>query len=408
MKSLPYESISNRYSRLKDSLSEQMRRLWAASEAIELGYGGISAVARATGLMPATIRAGIAEITTPPPTSLETKRGQHAQRKPGGGRKSLEQHNPQLIMDLEKLMEPYTSGDPMRPLRWTCKSTSELARELTKQGHRISADTVGRLLKARNYSLQGNRKRFEGKQHPDRNAQFEYIAATVEAFQGRACPVISVDTKKKELVGNYKNGGQEWAPRGEATDVEAYDFVNADLGKAIPYGIYDPSQNLGWVSVGTDHDTAQFAVRSIGHWWEEMGEYLYPEAKEILIMCDGGGSNATRSRLWKKSLQDWADQEGITVTVCHFPPGTSKWNKIEHRMFCHITRNWRGKPLISHEVIIALIGATTTSKGLSIRAQLDTSTYPLGVKVSDDEFSALSIQRADFHGEWNYTISPRV
>lgn len=408
MKSLPYESISNRYSRLKDSLSEQMRRLWAASEAIELGYGGISAVARATGLMPATIRAGIAEITTPPLTSHETKRGQHAQRKPGGGRKSLEQHHPQLIMDLEKLMEPYTSGDPMRPLRWTCKSTSELARELTKQGHRISADTVGRLLKARNYSLQGNRKRFEGKQHPDRNAQFEYIAATVEAFQGRACPVISVDTKKKELVGNYKNGGQEWAPRGEATDVEAYDFVNADLGKAIPYGIYDPSQNLGWVSVGTDHDTAQFAVRSIGHWWEEMGEYLYPEAKEILIMCDGGGSNATRSRLWKKSLQDWADQEGITVTVCHFPPGTSKWNKIEHRMFCHITRNWRGKPLISHEVIIALIGATTSSKGLSIRAKLDTSTYPLGVKVSDDEFSALSIQRADFHGEWNYTISPRV
>ena len=404
VKALPHESISNRYSRLKHSFTEQARRLWAASEAIELGYGGMSAVARATGLMPATIRSGIAELTTP--AALTAAKG--GQRSPGGGRKSLEQKDPQLVIALEKLMEPYTSGDPMRPLRWSCKSTGELARELTARGHRVSADTVGRLLKARHYSLQGNRKRFEGNQHPDRNGQFEHIATSVEAFQARGSPVISVDTKKKELVGNYKNVGKEWTPRGEATEVEAYDFVDANLGKAIPYGIYDPSHNLGWVSVGTDHDTAQFAVRSIGRWWEEMGEWLYPEAKEILIMCDGGGSNATRSRLWKKSLQDWADQEGMTVMVCHFPPGTSKWNKIEHRMFCHITRNWRGKPLISHEVIIELIGATTTQKGLRIRAQLDDSTYPLGVKVSDEELAALSIQRADFHGEWNYIIRPRV
>ena len=406
MKALPYESICNRYSRLKHSFTEQSRRLWAASEAIELGYGGTSAVARATGLMPATIRAGIAELAAP--VARASTKSSQGQRSPGGGRKSLENKNPQLAIALEKLMEPYTSGDPMRPLRWSCKSTSELARELTAQGHRVSADTVGRLLKARGYSLQGNRKRFEGKQHPDRNGQFEHIATTVEAFQARGCPVISVDTKKKELIGNYKNGGSEWTPRGEATEVEAYDFIHEDLGKAIPYGIYDPSHNLGWVSVGTDHDTAQFAVRSIGHWWEEMGEWLYPEAKEILIMCDGGGSNATRSRLWKKSLQDWADQEGMTVMVCHFPPGTSKWNKIEHRMFCHITRNWRGKPLISHEAIIALIGATTTQKGLRIRARLDDSLYPLGVKVSDEELAALSIQRADFHGEWNYIICPRV
>jgi len=406
VKALSHESISNRYSRLKHSFTEQARRLWAASEAIELGYGGTSVVARATGLMPATIRAGIVELTAPVAASTSSSRVR--QRSPGGGRKSLENKDPQLAIVLEKLMEPYTRGDPMRPLRWSCKSTTELAVELTAQGHPVSADTVGRLLKARNYSLQGNRKRFEGKQHPDRNGQFEHIATTVEAFQARGCPVISVDTKKKELVGNYKNSGREWTARGEPTEVEAYDFVDADLGKAIPYGIYDPSHNLGWVSVGTDHDTAQFAVRSIGHWWEEMGEWLYPEAKEILIMCDGGGSNATRSRLWKKCLQDWADREGITVMVCHFPPGTSKWNKIEHRMFCHITRNWRGKPLISHEAIIKLIGATTTQKGLRIRAQLDDSTYPLGVKVSDEELAGLSIQRADFHGEWNYMISPRV
>jgi len=404
MKALPYEAIRNRYSRLKHCLTEQSRRLWAASEAMELGYGGISAVARATGLMPVTIQKGIAELSQ----AVATPSPPGRQRSPGGGRKPLTSKDPSLAGALEKLMEPYTSGDPMRPLRWTCKSTAVLARELTAQGSPVSGDTVGRLLKAQDYSLQGNRKRFEGKQHADRNGQFEHIAANVEAFQSRGCPVISVDTKKKELVGNYRNGGKEWAPLGEATEVEAYDFIDKDLGKAIPYGIYDPSYNLGWVSVGTDHDTAQFAVRSIGRWWEEMGEWLYPEAKEILIMCDGGGSNATRSRLWKKSLQDWADQEGMSIMVCHFPPGTSKWNKIEHRMFCHITRNWRGKPLVSHEVIIKLIGGTTTEKGLRIQAHLDEGLYPLGIKVSDEEMAQLSLERADFHGEWNYLIRPRV
>ena len=404
MKAHSHQAVSNRYSRIKERLNEKSRRLWAGSEALEMGYGGVSAVARATGLMPKTIQKGVDELTGPPPEASATGR----QRSPGGGRKPLTAKDPALAAALDKLVEPCTSGDPMRPLRWTCKSTGALARELTRQGHPVSADTVGRLLKAENYSLQGNRKRFEGKQHPDRDAQFGHIAATVEAFQARDCPVISVDTKKKELVGNYLNRGKEWSPKGEPIEVEAYDFIDADRGKAIPCGIYDPSHNLGWVSVGTDHDTAQFAVRSIRRWWEEMGEWLYPKAKEILIMADGGGSNGSRNRLWKRCLQEWADQEGLSILVCHFPPGTSKWNKIEHRMFCHITRNWRGKPLISHEVIFALIGATTTEKGLRIRAQLDTGSYPKGIKVSDAEMNALALERSDFHGEWNYLIKPRV
>ena len=404
MKDLTEQGIRNRYLHLKGTLNERDRRLWAGSEALELGYGGVSAVARAPGLSPKTIKKGMEQLTSQPLKALAAGR----QRNPGGGRKALTTRNPGLSKALAKTMEPYTSGDPMRPLRWTCKSTAQLARELSRQGQPISADTVGRLLKAEGYSLQRNRKRFEGKQHPDRNAQFEHITATVEAFQSRDCPVISVDTKKKELVGNYLNRGQEWTPKGEPVEVQAYDFIDADLGKAIPYGIYDPSHNLGWVNVGTDHDTAQFAVRSLRRWWEEMGEWLYPEAKEILIMADGGGSNGSRNRLWKKCLQDWADEEGLTIMVCHLPPGTSKWNKIEHRMFCHITRNWRGKPLTSHEVIIQLIGATTTEKGLRIRAQLDTNPYPSGIKVSDQEMDALALERSDFHGEWNYMIRPRV
>jgi hypothetical protein len=266
----------------------------------------------------------------------------------------------------------------------------------TRQGHPVSADTVGRLLKAEGYSLQGNRKRFEGKKHPDRDAQFRHIADSVEAFQERDCPVISVDTKKKELVGNYLNRGQEWNPKGEPVEVDIYDFIDADLGKATPYGVYDPSHNLGWVSFGTDHDTAQFAVKSIRRWWEEIGEWLYPGAKEIMIMADGGGSNGSRRRLWKKRLQDWADEEGLNILARHFPPGTSKWNKIEHRMFCHITRNWRGRPLTSHEVIIELIGATTTEKGLRIRAEMDPARYPNGIKVSDEEMEAFALERSDF------------
>jgi hypothetical protein len=296
----------------------------------------------------------------------------------------------------------------MRPLRWTCKSTQKLADELSKGKRSISAKSVARLLKKNNYSLQSNRKRFEGKQHADRNGQFEYIANTVEAFQSRKCPVISVDAKKKELVGNYKNAGKEWTPKGDPLEVEAYDFIDKEKGKVTPYGIYDTSHNVGWVNVGIDHDTAEFAVNSISLWWEKMGEWTYPEAKEILILADGGGSNGSRSRLWKKSLQEWSDREGLKIMVCHFPPGTSKWNKIEHRMFCHITRNWRGKPLLSHEVVINLISSTSTKKGLKITACLDTRLYPTGIKVSDEEMAGLSIKRADFHGEWNYVISPRV
>jgi hypothetical protein len=404
MKALPHQSVHNRYVRIKDRLTEKSRRLWAGSEALELGYGGVRAVARATGLSPITIQKGMEELSNPEVQIPADGR----QRAAGGGRKPLTLKDPALTAALDKLMEPCTSGDPMRPLRWTCKSTTQLARELTRQGHPVSADTVGRLLKAEGYSLQSNRKRFEGKQHSDRDAQFQHIADSVEAFQARDCPVISVDTKKKELVGNYLNRGQEWHPKGQPVEVEVYDFIDADLGKAIPYGVYDTAHNLGWVSVGTDHDTAQFAVRSIRRWWEEMGEWLYPGAKEIMIMADGGGSNGSRCRLWKKCLQDWADEEGLSVLVCHFPPGTSKWNKIEHRMFCHITRNWRGRPLTSHEVIIELIGATTTEKGLRIRAEMDTARYPNGIKVSDEEMEALALERSDFHGEWNYLIKPRV
>ena len=403
MKALPHQSIKNRYTRIEPALTEKTRRLWAASEALELGYGGVSAISRATGIAPKTIMRGIVEIE-----SGGNKLPADKQRAVGGGRKKLTDKDPGLQKALDKLIEPYTSGDPMRPLRWTCKSTQKLADQLSKGKRSISAKSVARLLKKNNYSLQSNSKRFEGKQHADRNEQFEYIANTVEAFQSRKCPVISVDAKKKELVGNYKNAGKEWTPKGDPLEVKAYDFIDKDKGKVTPYGIYDTSHNVGWVNVGIDHDTAEFAVNSISLWWEKMGEWTYPEAKEILILADGGGSNGSRSRLWKKSLQEWSDREGLKIMVCHFPPGTSKWNKIEHRMFCHITRNWRGKPLLSHEVVINLISSTSTKKGLKITACLDTRSYPTGIKVSDEDMAGLSIERADFHGEWNYVISPRV
>ena len=357
MKALPHQSIKNRYNRIEPALTEKTRRLWAASEALELGYGGVSAISRATGIAPKTIMRGIVEIE-----SGGNKLPADKQRSVGGGRKKLTDKDPGLQKALDKLIEPYTSGDPMRPLRWTCKSTQKLADQLSKGKRSISAKSVARLLKKNNYSLQSNSKRFEGKQHADRNEQFEYIANTVEAFQSRKCPVISVDAKKKELVGNYKNAGKEWTPKGDPLEVKAYDFIDKDKGKVTPYGIYDTSHNVGWVNVGIDHDTAEFAVNSISLWWEKMGEWTYPEAKEILILADGGGSNGSRSRLWKKSLQEWSDREGLKIMVCHFPPGTSKWNKIEHRMFCHITRNWRGKPLLSHEVVINLISSTSTKK----------------------------------------------
>jgi hypothetical protein len=294
----------------------------------------------------------------------------------------------------------------MSPLRWTCKSTHELAQALTEQGHELSPRTVGRLLNAAGFSLQGNRKTKEGADHPDRNAQFEHINATVKRLQQRSQPVISVDTKKKELVGEFKNGGREWQPKGEPLTVKTHDFMDPELGKAIPYGVYDLSRNEGWVSVGIDHDTAQFAVQAIHRWWKKMGAKRYPDAKQLLITADGGGSNGSRSRLWKVALQDLALRLNMPIQVCHFPPGTSKWNKIEHRMFCHITQNWRGRPLVSHEVIISLIANTTTRAGLKILAELDTSQYPTGTKVTDDELAAINLKRHDFHGEWNYTLSP--
>jgi len=352
-------------------------------------------------MTPETIRRGIKEL------SQDIQDDTEKQRKPGGGRKSLVEKHPGLLGDLEQLVEPYSSGDPMRPLRWTSKSTYNLSDELKHQGYPVSPTSVRGLLKKLGYSLQSNQKRFEGNQHPDRNAQFEYIAIATEEFQDRRCPVISVDAKKKELIGNYANKGREWQKAKQPLEVEAYDFIDKDLGKITPSGAYDITHNLGWVNVGTDNDTAQFAVRSIKRWWEELGERLYPDAEEILIMADGGGSNGWRNRLWKKSLQEWTDKEGLSIMVCHFPPGTSKWNKIEHRMFCHITRNWRGKPLVSHEVIINLIGSTTTKEGLRIGVSLDDEEYQKGIKVTDVEMEALSIQRADFHGEWIYLITPR-
>jgi len=400
MKSLPFKSIKDRYTKIAPMLDEKTRRYWGAVEAEALGYGGVAAVSKATGMTPRTIRRGIKELngTADPTEKL---------RKAGGGRKTATDKQPKLLGALKKLVEPYTSGDPMRPLRWTCKSTYNLSDELKRQGFTISPTVVRGLLKDLGYSLQSNRKRFEGKQNPDRNAQFEYIANATEEFQKRNCPVISVDAKKKELVGNYANSGQEWQEEKNPIEVEAYDFIDKDLGKVTPYGTYDVTHNKGWVNIGTDNDTAEFAVNSIQRWWSELGEEMHPESREILIMADGGGSNGSRNRLWKKSLQEWANKEDMTIMVCHFPPGTSKWNKIEHRMFCHITRNWRGKPLVSHEVIIKLIGSTTTKKGLKIGVSLDSKEYPKGIKVTDDELASLSIERADFHGEWNYVIKPQ-
>lgn len=404
MKKLPYEAIKNKYDKISSDLNEQSRRRWAAAEALELGHGGVAAVSRATKLTAKTIRHGIKELKN---ENIKTTNGKL--RKSGGGRKKLADQQSGLLDALKELVEPYSSGDPIRPLLWTCKSTYKLSEELKNQGFKVSTSSIRALLKNElGYSLQSNRKRFEGKQHPDRNAQFEYISNATKEFQKRGCPVISVDAKKKELIGNFANAGQEWTLKGKPLEVEAYDFINEELGKVTPYGTYDVTHNLGWVNVGTDNDTAQFAVRSIKRWWEEIGEQIYSGAEEILIMADGGGSNGWRNRLWKKSLQEWADSEGLRIMVCHFPPGTSKWNKIEHRMFCQISRNWRGRPLISHEVIISLIGSTTTKQGLKIGACLDKNYYPKGVKVSDKEMEELKIERADFHGEWNYVIKPRI
>jgi hypothetical protein len=392
------------YDRLWPLMDERMRRQWAAAEAQAYGWGGIQAVNTATGLSPTTIRRGLGELSTREanPSVAVSERI----RREGGGRKWQTELDPGLTNALERLIEPATRGDPESPLRWTCKSTPQLAHELTAQGHPVSASTVWRLLKAADYSLQSNRKTKEGADHPDRNAQFEYIATTVQDFQARGQPVISVDTKKKELIGEFRISGREWQPSGEPVEVLIHDFIDKDLGKAIPYGVYDLTKDQGWVSVGIDHDTARFAAEAIRRWWRKMGIRQHPQARELLITADGGGSNGSRSRLWKVALQELANALGIPLQVCHFPPGTSKWNKIEHRMFCHITQNWRGRPLISHDVVINLIAATTTHKGLTIQAELDQGRYPTGIKVSDDELALVNLKPDAFHGDWNYRILP--
>jgi hypothetical protein len=392
------------YRLLAPILDERTRRQWAAAEAQAYGWGGIQAVRTAIGMSANTIRKGLAELS-----EREIDPGSHGTgrvRKEGGGRKRQTELDPGLQVALERLIEPMTRGDPQSPLRWICKSTPHLARELIAQGHPVSASTVGRLLIAAGYSLQSNRKTREGVEHPDRNAQFEHINVTVQDFQQRGQPSISVDTKKKELVGEFRNGGREWQPQGEPIEVLIHDFMDKDLGKAIPYGVYDLTTNQGWVSVGIDHDTARFATKAIGRWWCKMGLRCHRQARELLITADGGGSNGSRCRLWKVALQDLANQLGLPIQVCHFPPGTSKWNKIEHRMFCHITQNWRGQPLVSHEVMINLIAATSTQQGLRIKAELDAGLYPTGIKVTDDELAAVNLKRADFHGDWNYRILP--
>jgi transposase len=395
-------AIRQRFTEFFSVLDERGRRLWAAAEAKAVGYGGVSLVARATGITRPTIHAGLRELATGTTRSLPAGRS----RRPGAGRKSLTCSQVDLVQALDALVEPTARGDPESPLRWTCKGVRRLAAALQHQGFRIGRQKVAELLRELGYSLQANRKTREGSHHPDRDAQFEYIAAQVRKFQGRGQPVISVDTKKKELVGDFKNGGQEWCPHGQPHAVRVHDFLDKTLGKAIPYGVYDVTANTGWVSVGIDHDTADFAVATIRRWWRSLGQPLYPGATALLITADGGGSNGVRNRLWKVALQRLADDLRLAITVCHFPPGTSKWNKIEHRLFSQIAINWRGRPLESHEVIVQLIANTRTPTGLRVQAELDNNRYPTGIKVSDQQLAAVKLHRAKFHGDWNYKISP--
>ena len=395
------EWIRCKYLALVDELDERGRRRWAAAEAVSLGWGGIVAVAEATGISDRTIRNGVREMKIGNPR-LGTR-----QRSPGAGRRSRETEQPNLSAALERLVEPASRGDPMSPLRWTCKSTRVLAKELRRQGFAISHAKVGQLLKRKGYSLQANRKTREGQQHPDRNAQFEHINRRVLACQRRGQPAVSVDTKKKEVLGNRKNAGRTYRPKGKPVAVDMHDFPDAKLGKAIPYGVYDLQRNEAWVSVGIDHDTAAFAVASIEQWWKRMGRKRYGDARRLLITGDSGGSNGHRNRLWKTRLQGLADRTGLILEVCHFPPGTSKWNKIEHRLFCHITRNWQGVPLETHEIVVNLIGSTRTSEGLEVHAWLDERDYPKGCKVSDVELQEVRIRRNQFQGDWNYEIHPR-
>jgi transposase len=396
------EAITARFQLLAGQLDERGMRLWAAAEARACGWGGTSAVSRATGIARSTISRGRGELERA--ERLEPGRV----RRPGGGRKRLADTDPTLLEDLERLVDPESRGDPELPLRWTAKSLRTLARELRELGHRISSpSSVAPLLRRLGYSLQSNRKSREGSSHPDRDAQFRHINETVKAALAAGQPAISVDTKKKELVGDFKNAGREWRPKGEPELVRVHDFKDPELGKAIPYGIYDLASDEGWVQVGIDRDTAQFAVASIRSWWEQLGRKRYPEASTLQITADCGGSNGNRTRLWKLELQTLADETGLRVSVCHFPPGTSKWNKIEHRLFSFITKNWRGRPLVSLETIVNLIAATTTRSGLEVYARLDEGTYPDKIKVSDAELAQIRLEGHEFHPEWNYTISPR-
>ena len=394
--------IRSKFIQLGHDLDERGRRRWAATEALSLGRGGIAAVAEATGLSDRTIRNGLHELTGD--EELDPGR----QRKPGAGRKSRADEQPTLIAALEALVEPTSRGDPISPLRWTCKSLVNLADELAQQGFAVSHTTVGHLLKQSGYSLQANRKTREGKDHPDRDAQFLHINRRVAAYRRGGRPAISVDTKKKEPLGNKKNGGREYRPKGKPVEVDTHDFPNPKVGKAVPYGVYDLAHNEAWVSVGITHDTAEFAVASIAQWWEQLGCQRYSSPSRLLITADSGGSNGHRNRLWKHELQRLADTMGMIIEVCHYPPGTSKWNKIEHRLFCHITRNWRGVPLVTHEVVVNLVSSTRTTEGLEVHCWLDEKTYPKGRKVSDKEFATLRLRRNKFHGDWNYEILPRT
>ena len=400
-------AIKARFAALKPVLDERICRLYAAAEAKAIGRGGPAAVTQATGILGKRIRAGLRDLAAlrrrPPPL----KPGQQRIRRPGAGRKRLVQTDPTLLRDLESLVEPSTRGDPQSPLRWTCKSVRKRAAELRAMGHTIGPQKVSELLADLGDSLQSNRKTPEGAAHPDRNAQCAHLNAEVTAFQQRGAPVISVDTTKKELVGDFKNAGREWQPQHAPTPVRVHDFLDPALGKAIPYGVYDVGKNEGWVNVGVDHDTAEFAVESIRGWWRRMGRRAYPDATELLITADGGGSNSYRTRLWKVALQEFATTSGLRITVNHYPPGTSKWNKIEHRMFSHITQHWRGRPLESLETIVSLIGSTTTATGLRVRAALDRKQDRTAQKVTDAAVRRVNLTPQPFHGEWNYTIAPR-
>jgi hypothetical protein len=395
--------IRTRYGLVAGTLDERGRRTLAASEALTVGWGGIRLVSRATGLARATISMGIKEVqgTIPAPPAGRIRR-------PGGGRKPVVLRDPGVVDALERLAEPSSRGDPESPLRWTCKSVRALAAALWQQGHHVSHQWVAEALHHLDYRLHANRKTHEGGDRPDRDAQFAHINDTARAFLAAGDPALSVDAKKKELVGDFKNPGREWAPVGQPEEVRVYDFPIKGLGRVTPYGVYDLAANAGWVSVGVDHDTGAFAVATIQHWWEQTGRARYPAAQRILLTADGGGSNGSHAKLWKRELQRLADETGLAISVCHFPPGTSKWNKIEHRLFAFISQNWRARPLVTYAVILSLLAATTTSTGLTVESYLDTASYPTGIAVTDAELAALHLQRDDFHGDWNYTILPRT